>query len=276
MGKKNTSKAVALKSKNELAEPSMFDSGLQSSGDTMDKVDLRISKLTLIQGMTKASFNTSKAPVGSFIDSVEKTNFGEKIELFVMNDTKLWEIKYLAKGDKVDSYLGTIDYNPANANLRDKPRIPTELAKKAKEKSVSVDMLSQINMINRFYVLRVIEVVEGKAFPYIVDFKRASYPAGVQLKNNFFKMKSVQNIPSYARVFELSSEFIQDKHDYYIKKVSAGRNILTEEIKAVEKWVKEMMQNKDAYQDDNSDDGGEAFVNAEATVVNEDNGKPKF
>lgn len=276
---KQTGKEVAVKQSTEVSTEmaSKFDSGLQSSGDSLDAVDLRIPKLTLIQAMTKASFNTEKAPVGNFINNVEKTDMGDDIDLFIMNDTKLWELKFLPKGkDKVE-YLGTIDYNVQNEDLRKNPRIPSELAERCEKLGVTLDMIvkGQINMVNRFYVLKVEEVVNGVAFPYMVDFKRSGYQAGVTLKNLFYKMRRVQKLPSYAKIFKLSSEFIQDENDYYIPVVSAGRMIEVNEIEAVESWVREMMTNKDAYQEVNED--GEEYV-AEATVVDAEvsGDKPKF
>lgn len=265
-----TKKEVAVKETNEVSTnvQAMFDNSLASSGDSLDAVDLRIPKLTLIQAMTKAAFNTEKAPVGSFVNNVEKTNLGDDIDLFIMNDTKLWELKHLPKGkDKVE-YLGTIDYNTSNEDLRKNPRIPEELKDKCNKLGITLEEIKagQINMVNRFYVLRVSEVMEGTAFPYMVDFKRSGYSAGVQLKNSFFKMRKVQKLPSYARVFKLSSEFVQDENDYYIPTVSAGRMINKDEIKAVELWVREMMSNKDAYQEVN-DEGDEDTFKTEGRVV---------
>jgi len=278
MGKgknKELVKAAGTAVSNELA--GMFDGALASAGDTMDKVDLRIPKMTLIQQMTKQSFNTNKAALGNYIDSVEKNDLGNDIPIFIMSDIKLWEVKYTPKGNDKPEYLGTIDYNVGNKDLRDKPRIPEELVARAEEKGITKDMISQINMINRFYVLKVEEVVAGMAFPYIIDFKRASYPAGVQLKNSVYKMKQAQGYPSYAKVFNLRSEFVQDEHEYYIKTVSAGRMIEKQEIEAVEKWVREMMDNRDAYDDDEADEGAEDFSQGEsvqAEVVQEN--VPKF
>jgi len=272
---KKTGTEVAVKQSTEVSNElaGMFDGSLKSSGDSLDAVDLRIPKLTLIQAMTKASFNTEKAPVGSFVNNVEKTNLGDDIDLFIMNDTKLWELKHLPKGkDKVE-YLGTIDYNTGNEDLRKNPRIPEELKDKCNKLGITLDEIKagQINMVNRFYVLRVNEVVEGTAFPYMIDFKRSGYSAGVQLKNSFFKMRKVQKLPSYARVFTLSSEFVQDDNDYYIPTVSAGRMILETEVKAVESWVREMMTNKDAYQEVN-EDGTEEPVPTEGRVVDAQTG----
>jgi len=276
---KKTGKEVALKQSTEVSNElaGAFDASLGSAGDTLDAVDLRIPKLTLIQAMTKAAFNTEKAPVGNFINNVEKNDMGTSIDLFIMNDTKLWEVKFLPKGkDKVE-YLGTIDYNPQNEDLRKNPRIPAELAERAEKLGVTLEMIlkGQINMINRFYVLKVEEVMEGVAFPYMVDFKRSGYQAGIQLKNSFFKMRKVQKLPSYAKVFTLSSEFVQADDDYYIPTVTAGRMIEKEEIEAVENWVREMMTNKDAYTEVAED--GDDYV--ETTIVENEAAtgeKPKF
>lgn len=266
-----TGKEVAVKESTEISTPmaGMFDTGLASAGDTMEAKDLRISKLTLIQQMTKKSYNTEKAEQGNYIDSIEKTDMGSSIELFIMSDTTLWEVKYLPKGSQQKEYLATFDYNTANQDLRQNPRMLPEFADRAEKLGVTLDMIKEgeINEVKRFYVLLAEDVMNGVAFPYIVDFKRSSFQSGVYLKNMFYKMKKMQKLPSYAKVFTLSSDLeTKDNNEFYVKKVSAGRMIKEDEIKAVENWVREMMNNRDAYQDDEGDDG-EGYVNAEATVV---------
>lgn len=273
------SKEVAVKETTAVSTEvsGMFDMSLESAGDTLDAKDLRISKLTLIQQMTKKSYNTEKAPEGNYIDSIEKTDLGNSVDLFIMSDTSLWEVKFLPKGATQKEYLATIDYTPANKDLRTNPRMLPEFAQRAEKLGVDLDMLKagEINEIKRFYVVKVEDVMAGSAFPFIIDFKRSSYPAGIHLKNVFYRMRTQERLPSYAKVFTLSSEMeTKDNNEFYVKKVSAGRMITPDEVKAVEQWVREMMNNRDAYTDDESDEG-EAFVQAEATVVSEA-GQPKF
>jgi len=275
-------KALAVKDDYAVSSEfqGMFDSSLGSAGDTLDAEDLRIPKLTLVQAMTKGSFNTEGAAVGNYINSIEKNDMGNELEMFVMTDTKLWQFDYeVKKGKDVKKEYLTITDFEGYGDLRKNWKadaLPPEVLKKMEAKEISFDNMLPPDLIYRFYVLLVDEVKAGLAFPYILDFKRSSAPEGNKLKNIFYKMKTLAKVPSYAKVFTLSSEFVQDEYDYYIKKCSSGRNIDKEELAAVEHWVKELSQNRNAYQDDESDNEAEGPVTVEAEVVDSSDGKPKF
>lgn len=265
---------------NEFQE--MFDPSLNSAGDTMDADDFRIPKLTLIQQMTKGSFNTENVPAGNFINSIEKMDMGNSLEMFVMTDVKLWQWDYeIKKGKDVKKeYLTITDYvdcpNIRKEGMWGPKNLPQAVLDKMEREGITFDQLLKPDLIYRFYVLLVDEVKEGVAFPYIVDFKRSSASEGNKLKNLFFKMKKVSKLPSYARVFTLSTDFVQDEYDYYVKKVSSGRNITKEELVAVEGWIKELAENSANYEVDDSDNVAEEDVNTVEAEVVTDNGNPKF
>ena len=65
-------------------------------------------------------------------------------------------------------------------------------------------------------------------------------------------MRSV-GIPSFGKVFTLSSKFIQDEHDYYVKEISAGRSIESEELASVKLWLDNIAKNKDRMKEDDSE-----------------------
>lgn len=297
----NESKEVAVKQSTEVSTEmsGMFDNTLQSSGDTMDAEDIRIPKLTLIQGMTKASFNTEGAPVGNFINSIEKMDMGNELEMFVMSDVKLWQFDYMApqgknKADKKE-YLTITDFEecPDIRKNFSPNNLPQIVKDKMQAKELRVEQMCKPDLIHRFYVVLVNEVKDGIAFPYIVDFKRSSVMEGNKLKNIFYKMRKCKKmvidgkmqafpngLPSYAKIYTLTSEFVQDEFDYYVKKVNSGRFITADETVAVEGWARELQGNADKYVADESDAVDEDVVEAEhktveATVV-DDNEKPKF
>lgn len=279
MSTKKDNKEVVLKESHAVSNEfaGMFDQSLQSSGDTMDAEDIRLPKLTLIQAMTKQSFNTENAPVGSFINSIEKQDMGLELDMFIMNDVKLLQWDYEVKNGKQvkKEYLTITDYDLC-PNIRKEftpNAVPAEVKAAMERKGVTFEQLLPPDLIFRFHVLLVDEVLEGVAFPYIVDFKRSAAGEGNKLKNIFFKMKKISKLPSYAKVFKLKSEFIQDEFDYYTKKVSGGRKITAEELVAVEGWVRELQNNEAKYSVDESDAVTEDDI-VEATVVNE-NG-PKY
>ena len=273
---------LVVKGKNEVSTEldSRFDASLQSAGDNMDAEDFRIPKITLIQALTKRSFNTEGVAVGNYINSIDKNDMGNTMDMFIMNDQKLWKFSYLPKGSDKAEYLTITDFGPY-PNLRKDwtaDSLPPEVIAKMEAKDLTFDMLEKPDLIYRFYVLLVDEVVEGVAFPYIVDFTRSSAGTGNKLKNIFFKMRKVAKLPSYAKVFSLGSEFTEgDKGDYYVKTASSGREISTEEIEAVESWIHELQNNQAKYEvaEDDIDAEAETATVVDAEVVNEGSG-PKF
>jgi len=253
---------------NEFAGMFNTELGL-GAAENIDSEDIVIPKVHLAQALTpEVSAGTVKA--GQYMNSIEKTLVGDSLDMFVIGKVKLWQFYYeIKQGKKVQKeYLGTIEHTPQNKDLADIPYIPEELRKRAEEKGVSEDMLIKPDKVLRFSVLLLEEVLGGFAFPYFVDFKRTSYPAGKQLESIFAKMRSVK-LPSYAKVFTLSSDFVSNDYDYYVKKVGMGRNITTEELPQVERWLKELSDNKAKYKADESDVNEESYtVEAEATEVN--------
>lgn len=271
---------MSTKKKNELVVKNdftvsnefagMFDQSLGlGASENIDAEDIVIPKVHLAQALTpEVSSGVVKA--GQYMNSIEKTSLGEALDMFVIGKVKLWQFYYEVKQGKktTKEYLGTIEHTPFNKDLSERAYIPEELQKKAEEKGVDEDMLLKPDKILRFSVLLLEEVLGGFAFPYFVDFKRTSYPAGKQLESIFAKMRSV-NLPSYAKVFNLNSEFVSNDYDYYVKKVSLGRNISKEELPAVEKWLRELSDNKAKYKADESDVNEESYtVEAKATEVN--------
>jgi len=256
-----------------------FDSSLGlGAGENIDNDDIVIPKIHLAQALTPEA-QDGKNPInaGSYMNSVDKSLMSDKMDMFVIGKVKLWQFYYeVRQGKKVTKeYLGTIEHNRDNKDLKDIVYIPNELKEKAAEKGVTEEMLLKPDRILRFSVLLVEEVMQGLAFPYFVDFKRTSYPAGTQLESTFAKMRSVK-LPSYAKVFKLSSKFVSNDHDYYVKQVSLGRNIEKEELVAVEHWVRELATNANKYSADESDaNEGSTVQDIEAEAV-EVNSNQKF
>jgi len=152
-----------------------------------------------------------------------------------MQNYKVWRCFEVKKGKK--EYTETIDYI-GNEGLA----IDEEIG------GVTIHR----DKVLGFYVLLVDEIKQGMAFPYIVDFTRSSARSGKQLQTYFAKLRSV-GLPSFAKVFTLSSKFITGEHDYFVKEVSAGRNIETSEAQAVKLWLDNIAANKDRMKEDDSD-----------------------
>jgi len=217
-------KAVAKATTNEVStNVSMFDKELVSSQATIDSQDIVISKVALVQKMSKAV--DDGAIVGSYIDSVEGNELiereGSKEYFFFSYQKFIQEFK--VEGTESE-YLRTVDFN---ADLPYTEETEEGLIKR--------------DTVIRFYALDVEEIKTGLAFPFIVDFKRTSRNAGKKLATQIQKMQTILGVPSYAKVFELSAKLQEnDKGSFYTKEVSAGRNISEQEVEAVEKWVRDI------------------------------------
>ena len=220
------------------------------AGDNVDNDDIIVPKIQLTQQLSEA-VKEKLADAGQFINSVEKTVLGEPLDMIVMQNYKVWRCFEIKKGKK--EYIETIDY-VGNENL-------------AIDEVVDGQEIHRDKVLG-FYVLLVDEIKTGMAFPYIVDFTRSSARAGKQLQTYFAKMRSV-GIPSFGKVFSLTSKYIQDEHDYYVKEVSAGRNIEKDELEAVKLWLDNIAKNKDKMKEDDSEFKAESnnndYVEAEAS-----------
>lgn len=238
--KNETEKALAVSNpfavSSELAKE--FASMGMGAGDNVDNDDIIVPKIQLTQQLSQA-VKDKLAEAGQFINSVEKNVLAEEgqgLDIIVMQSYKVWRVFQIGKGNKKE-YLETIDY-AGNEHL-------------AIDETVDGTTIHRDKVLG-FYVLLVDEIKEGMAFPYIIDFARSSARAGKQLQTYFAKMRSV-GIPSFGKVFTLSSKFIQDEHDYYVKEISAGRNIETEELASVKLWLDNIAKNKDRMKEDDSE-----------------------
>ena len=221
------------------------------AGDNVDNEDIIVPKIMLAQQLSEA-VKEKACHAGDFINSVEKNilaKAGETLDIIVMQNYKVWRVFETIKNKK--EYVETIDYQ-GNEDL-------------AIDEEVNGKIIHRDKVLG-FYVLLVSEIKEGLAFPYIVDFTRSSARAGKQLQTYFAKLRSV-GIPSFGKVFTLSSKYIQDEHDYYVKEVSAGRNITTEELTAVKLWLDNIAKNRSKMKEDDSDLRDSSFT-VEAEVSN--------
>jgi len=233
------SKDLTVKKTSEVSTEVLaeFDGLGFGAGDTVDSDDIIIPKLQLTQPLSDAVAE-KLATAGEYFDSVEKKALGEELEIIVLKGYKTWqeftEVKD-AKGKTKMEYQRTIDYVGNESLPFDEP-----------ENGIHRDM------VIGYYVLLLDDILNGIAFPYAVDFKRTSRQAGKQLATYCAKLRKVKR-PSFSKVFKLGVKYVQDEHNYYVKTVSMGRDLTAEEAPAVVDWVKELVNNAQKYQADDSD-----------------------
>ena len=252
--KKEESKDLTLQGKYEVSADlaKEFEGMGLGAADNVDNEDIIIPKIQLAQQLSEA-VKEDLAKAGDFINSVDKNVLaakGENLDMIVMQNYKVWRCFEVKKGKK--EYIETIDY-VGNENL-------------AIDEEVGGVTIHRDKVLG-FYVLLVDEIKQGMAFPYIVDFTRSSARSGKQLQTYFAKLRSV-GLPSFAKVFTLTSKFITGEHDYYVKEVSAGRSIEPSEAQAVKLWLSNIAANKDRMKEDDSDLKNSNDDTIEATASN--------
>jgi hypothetical protein len=263
----NKDKQVATKQNTDLSADfvNQFDGMDMGAGENIDNDDIIISKIHLAQALTP-EVSAGVIQAGHYMDSASRDYINDTVDVLIFGVTKLWQVfkeVTVQKGKKTETklqYLETIDYDDS-----------LDIDEECADGNIHRDRLL------RFIVLRVDELKNGMASPYYVDFKRTSYQAGRQLQTKFSKMRNIK-LPSFAYVFTLSSDFVQEEHDYYVKKVSSGRKITPEELEQIGYWLNEMKNNAQKYKADESDivDDTQTFeTTATPSDVNQGD-KPKF
>ena len=263
MSKKESKEVAVVANKYEVSNDlaAEFDGMGLGAGEEIDTMDIIIPSLMLTQGLTKAVAK-GKARVGRYINSMNLEDIGDKVEVIVMDSQKLWQ-EYRVVPNGKDEYLGTIEYY-GNESL------PYQYEDEKGNACTRKQVL-------KFFILLLEEIKGGSAFPYTVSFKGASKKAGRELSTHFAKLRSV-NLPSFAKVFTLGTELVEDEHTYYVKTVDMGRNIQKEELAAVKLWLDELKKNKERIVLDDSEER-ESFSEGtavEAEVINETAKGSKF
>jgi hypothetical protein len=262
------SKEVAVKSSNEVATEfkGMFNAGLGlGAGENIDNEDILIPKIQLVQALSQA-VTDKQAQAGDYFNTVDKVVIESPLDIVVMSSVKLWQVFKevpTGKGTKVKlEYVETIDFL-GNEDL--------EI-----DQDMGNGQVIHRDKLLRFYVVLVNDLKDGMAFPHVIDFKRTSYKAGRELQTKFARLRSV-GLPSYSKIFALDKQFIQSEFDYYVKTVSTGRNITSEELVQVEQWIIELQKNKQKYKADESEETEGASNTVESEVVNKSTAtKAKF
>lgn len=238
------SKEVTVASNNDVALNNSFAlpdelAGLVDTsvmGAKVDKDDIIISKAWLLQSMSDCvTDDNHEAIAGEYRDSRTLKLIAEKggsFDAFVISNFKTWQcFEEDESGDMV--YSETLDYY-------DYPTLKFD--------SVNPDTGRKIHrdLVLGFYAVLAKDLLSGNPFPLIIDFKRTSRDAGKDLSTSIAQMAS-KNWPSYVKAFTFGSEVktkeVKGKEQrYFVKKVSEGRFINPQELKALTEWAKELQK----------------------------------
>ena len=239
MTKKSKTKELEVKNNYAVSSDLMEElSGMGlGAGDNIDNEDILVPKLLLTQGISEIVAK-GEASAGVYINSITKADHGKNLEVIVLDSYKTWQVFKKTKDDSKPQYVETLDYE-GNESLE------------VNEELENGDLIHRDKVLG-YYVLKLDEIKQGAAFPYIIDFKRTSRRSGQSLASDFAKLRT-QNLPSFAKIFTIGTEFVQDQFNYYVKTVDMGRTIEREELQVVKQWLSELKQNKSRMKGDDSD-----------------------
>jgi len=215
------------------------------AGENVRAENILIPKILLMQAISEFVMeNHNGIKMGDFVDSVEKVKIAahnEPIELIIFHTFDTW-VNHLD-----GEFFSTERVTSANANL------PRE--EETKEGIIARDYCQN------FYALRIADLKEGLAFPYVISFKRTSRNTGKALSTRFTKMLRLKK-SSASVVVKLSAKLEKgDKGHYYVSQVEFGRETTKEEMQECYAWYRKVVEAEKA---------GRVQVDEEAEKANGD------
>lgn len=242
---KKTSTAIATKADTAVANvggflpeelQGVFDPSLM--GATADKDDIIISKAWLLQQMSEAVTDDDKEGISGQYRNSRTLELiaakGASFEAIVIDNYKTWQC-FEEDGDGESQYTKTLNYH-------EYPQLKYDDVNPTTGRKIHRDL------VLGYFVLLMDEVMEGNAFPLIVDFKRTSRESGKSLATSIAQLAS-KKIPSYAMVYTFGSEQKTKEiggreHRYYVKTVNEGRWINKDELAVIQEWARELSKKK--------------------------------
>ncbi len=205
---------------NELAVP---PSGSWGSENTFTS-DITIPRLWLGQAMSDF-VKGKKADDGDIVNSETLeviAKFGSKLEIIPIYTIKQWEIY---KVETKEEYIRTELTTPENDNL-------------SYEDMENGQAIRRVRKLG-FFVLNPKDL---KGLPYLITFKKSSYPIGKRLIS-FFRECQKENHPPASYVFSLGAESDTNRSGDEFKVFTlekAGRRSTPEELSTAYKWYTQL------------------------------------
>lgn len=233
-------KAVAKVEPQTTAVSAAANQALQDLG--ISASDLTIPKILLMQN-TSERVGMGTAAFGDMINSVtgEKVgDFSKGMEFIPLKITKNWVV--------LDISQGTPKY------VRMEP--VTAQNEKRDWEGVENGNPVRFDLSLDVYVLMIKDITEGEAFPYVISFRRTSYPAGRALATQILK-QAILGKPVYNKVMVLKPERQKaDTNVYGVYSVQPSRVATEPEKEQAKIWLGLVTSKQ--YSVDNSDVAGGA------------------
>jgi hypothetical protein len=220
--------------------------------ESVDAKDMMIPKVLLMQGLSKLVAE-EKAAMGDLIDSVSFAKLGDKktpLEIIPFYSFKTWIILQKKPGEEKYDYVETLSMDSSNEHLD-----PNETLEDGTE--------IRRDRVISFYVLLAKDFEEGAVLPYVVAFRRKSYPTGKKVVNHFKNM-SMMRMPPAAKKLLLSCRLEQnDKGTFYVFDVAQGAKSSQDEIDMAKVWYDNVKTK--SYKVDDSDVKPESEVETDVS-----------
>lgn len=227
-------KAVTTKPANAA---SIFKKRLDT-GSVIDKADILIPKLLLMQGLSDL-VTDDKAKMGDIANSVTGKivgGNGKKVSFIPLLTNKSW-VRYQKEDGGALKYLGNEPWTAKNSGRQ--------------WEEVTREGTFRNDACLNFYVLLEEDMTNPKALPYLLSFRRTSYRSGRKLVNHFMEADMAQLAPYSGMMFLDSTKEKNDSGVYYIFDVMPNTDTPEKYADKINEWVEVL--SKGAHQVDESD-----------------------
>ena len=210
------------------------------AGENIDASDVKLSKIWLMQGSSKAVKKKS-AQIGELIDSITLEKYGDEktpVELIVFDKNKIFEVCKQVPGERQEKFVKYVDITPENRNTEFEPGDG-----------------NRWRVCYNFFCLLVTK--KGlKDLPVVVSMRKTSTDTAKGLISTFGVWAKHQK-PSAHKVIKLSSEYVEDENPYHVFTFKEGRETTKEELAEAFGWYKNIRDSKIKATVDQSDVEGE-------------------
>jgi len=194
--------------------------------DDVSAQDITLPKMLLMQGLSKL-VSSGEARMGEIRDSLTRDLLGgqcgkemKPVSFIPVHLTMLWTVFEKRAGK--DVWVGT---EPMTAHNHD---LPINEVKNG----IEIRRDRTMNVI----ALRPEDIKAGEAFPYVISFRRYSFPAGKDLAAYGTKLKMTKKPLAYF-TFQLESEKQENEKGVFFKYILKKERVSTpEEISEAKNW----------------------------------------
>ena len=228
-------KELAAKEKSEVAEPlrRSGDQGIPAGFDDVDKEDLRMPRLAILQGLSEMVTN-GDAKMGELANSLTKEIYGNEVEfipLFMFKSRAQFE---MGKGLVMYS-RDNITVTMAKDELAQYVNLPVE---EVPGSAWTGDLPPKFNLVYNFPVMLIGKLTE---FPVSLSLMKT----GAKVAKDLISMARFSNEDMFARVYNLKTRVEKnDKGTFAMPAIEFKRRCTNEEYAIAKKFFDDLYRRK--------------------------------